>query len=533
MTEPVTFLGGRVSLFSGDCLDVLKGMPESSVDSIVTDPPYGLEFMGKGWDGADGFRRSLNAADAGRESVFGQTSKRGPEYRTAGAGVTSKPGIGARETEWVSNHGWNEFRCETCGLLIGHGGPPCRCEQPRPVRADNRWPLFQAFMQAVAVECLRVLKPGGHLVAFGGTRTYHRLACAIEDAGFEIRDQLAWAYGSGFPKSLNVSKAIDKAAGAEREVIGRRIDGPSSWMLDQKVEHRAAGGTGMGYADGSGKEYDVTAPATEAAREWEGWGTAIKPAWEPICLARKPLIGTVAANVLRWGTGALNIDGCRVGWPDGVVPKIGTPGWGGPNKVLSVAPTTGGNLVERTGPNGLGRWPANLVHDGSDEVLAAFPHTASGTGGVKKATAAGHQNNAYGKESRPAGTPNVEYGDEGSAARFFYIAKADADDRIGSKHPTVKPVDLMRWLVRLVTPPGGTVLDCFAGTGTTGEAAFYEGFKAILIERDAEYIVDIERRMKLCLAGPEERKREIAKAKGSADMAGTLFAETRTDEAAP
>lgn len=172
----------------------------------------------------------------------------------------------------------------------------------------------------------------------------------------------------------------------------------------------------------------------------------------------------------------------------------------------------------------LGRWPANLVHDGSEEVLAAFPRTASGTGAVKKATASGHRGNAYGAESRPAGTPNVEYGDEGSAARFFYTAKADSNDRVGSKHPTVKPVKLMRWLCRLVTPKGGTILDPFAGTGTTGEAAWREGFNAILIEREPEYQADIARRMDLCKAGPAGRRRAIAKAKAKPDeTAGPLF----------
>jgi len=209
-------------------------------------------------------------------------------------------------------------------------------------------------------------------------------------------------------------------------------------------------------------------------------------------VARKPLIGTVAANVMQHGTGALNIDGCRV------------PGGEGGERdgeesaerrytergSTSFSPTPGPR-----GGDAKGRWPANVIHDGSEEVLAAFPHTASGTGAVKKATAAGHRNNAFGAESRPAGTPNVEYGDEGSAARFFYTAKADKGDRLGSKHPTVKPVDLMAYLCRLVTPPGGTVLDPFAGSGSTGMACLREGFNAILIEREAEYHADILRRI--------------------------------------
>jgi DNA modification methylase len=434
------FLNGKVELRPGDCLQVLRDIPADSVDSVVTDPPYGLEFMGKGWDGADGFRRSLNAADTGRDSVFGRTSKRAPEYRA------------------------------------GH--------------------LFQEFIYAVSLELLRVLKPGGHLVAFGGTRTYHRLACAIEDAGFEIRDQAAWCYGQGFPKSLDVSKAIDKAAGAEREIIG------SKPVHDLR---NAAGGDTLMVADRGLRPdivHAVTRPTSAAAIEWEGWGTALKPSWEPICVARKPLSeATVAANVLRWRTGAINIDACRV---EGVG-----------NKTFLNRTSDGRRDEYRTGtasgqvPSDVGRWPANIIHDGSDEVLAAFPSEL--TSGKPAGTKTGGQGNAFGRYH--GGIPVTGFGDSGSAARFFYTAKADDDDRIGSKHPTVKPVDLMQWLARLVTPAGGIVLDPFSGTGTTGEAAWREGFRAILIEREEEYQADIARRMALCLAGPEERKRESLKAK--------------------
>jgi len=310
-----------------------------------------------------------------------------------------------------------------------------------------------------------LLKPGAHLVAFSGTRTYHRMVCAIEDAGFEIRDQLAWVYGSGFPKSHDVSKAIDREAGAEREVV-LRAKGAASTNTQSLGAFRS--------------EYDATVPATDAARDWQGWGTALKPAWEPICLARKPLIGTVAANVLAHGTGAINVDGCRIES-------------GADYHELQV--TQGGNhrhdvgLKEKTRHAAFapasGRWPANLIHDGSDEVLAGFPESVS-TGGD------GYKNSMWagGKETGGHGL-----GDSGSAARFFYCAKAGADDRFESKHPTVKPVALMRWLCRLVTPPGGTVLDPFAGTGTTGIAALREGFTPILIEREAEYHADIQRRI--------------------------------------
>lgn len=281
---------------------------------------------------------------------------------------------------------------------------------------------------------LRVLKPGAHLVAFGGTRTWHRMACAIEDAGFEVRDTVAWLYGSGFPKSLDVGKALD------------------------------------------------TAPATDLARRWQGWGTALKPSFEPAILARKPLAGTVAANVAAHGCGALNVDGCRIAAPDGV------PEFDKSNKRPGNTFDVGSN---RTGAMlTAGRWPANVCHDGSDEVLAGFPVTASGfkVGGQYARTSGVHDG---GQRADGAAC----FADSGSAARFFYCAKATDADRLASRHPTVKPVALMRWLVRLVTPPGGRVLDPFAGSGTTGMACLAEGFDATLIEREAEYADDIRRRL--------------------------------------
>lgn len=462
MVDGPETLPGRAVLHCGDCLVVLPGIASGSVDAVVTDPPYGLEFMGKEWDGSDGFRRSLNAADTGRDSMFGRQSARGPEYRTAGVGQKGAPGIGARDTEWVSNQGWNQFRCETCSHLF-HGGSPCQCAEPKPVRADNRWNLFQTWCEAWARECLRILKPGGYLAAFGGTRTYHRLACGIEDAGFEIRDQAAWAYGTGFNK------------------VG--------YIRDR---------------DG------------EIAQD--GWGGSLKPAWEPIALARKPLIGTVAENMAKHGTGALNIDGCRIP-SDG-----GTAREGEASQDRRYGERGSTNFAAKPGPRGgapEGRWPANLWHDGSDEVVAAFPDAP----GQQRALNGGEASKAeiYGKLGpKLAHTPR---GDSGSAARFFYAAKADADDRIGSKHPTVKPIDLMQYAVRLVTPKGGTILDPFAGTGTVGEAAFREGMQSVLIERDPEYQGDIRRRMALILAGPQERAREIAKVSSKATDHGPLFAE--------
>jgi site-specific DNA-methyltransferase (adenine-specific) len=261
---------------------------------------------------------------------------------------------------------------------------------------------------------------------------------------------------------------------------------------------------------------NITAPATDAARQWEGWGTALKPACELIVLARKPLSeGTVAANVLRWGTGAINVDGCRISIAgEEITPHVRDPrssneGWvrpwmGDQEKVAS------GQMAAYERMKDKGRWPANVVHDGSDEVVAAFPETDGGLGGSTRRTAFGLMND---DGWPPSETVRTGFDDSGSAARYFYTAKADSDDRLGSKHPTVKPLDLMQWLVRLITPPKGTCLDPFAGTGTTGEAAWREGMSAVLIEREAEYQGDIRRRMKLCLAGPEERARESIRAK--------------------
>lgn len=313
------------------------------------------------------------------------------------------------------------------------------------------------------------MKPGAHLAAFGGTRTFHRMACAIEDAGFEIRDMLMWVYASGFPKSHDVSKGIDKAAGAVREVVGRH---PSP-------AGNAPGGNAFNMSvNGMAAEAFITAPATPEAAAWSGWGTALKPAVEPIVLARKPLVGTVAANVLKHGTGAINIDRCRVATDNDLSRPFGSGGIGADQ--LNAIPR--GTV---TGVGQTGRWPANLCHDGSDEVLALFPETASGS-----------RSGEYANGTFSSGTVTRDLiGDTGSAARFFYTAKADKEDRAGSKHPTVKPRALMRWLVRLITPPGGTVLDCFAGTGSTLQAALAEGFKAIGIERDEAYAADIKRRL--------------------------------------
>lgn len=412
----------EVTLYQGDCLDVMRGMEADSVDSIVADPPYGLSFMGKDWD---------------------------------------------------------------------HGVPGI--------------PFWEA--------ALRVAKPGAHLLAFGGTRTFHRLACAIEDAGWEIRDTVMWVYGSGFPKSHDVSKAIDKAAGAEPEIVG--------------VTQRA--GKEKGVYGAMARPSPLSAPATPDAAKWQGWGTALKPAWEPIVVARKPLIGTVAGNVLEYGTGGINIDGCRVEHAsaedrDESEGKNQHTRYARPD---SNAGSYGGGFGPRNDYHApAGRWPANLIHDGSDEVTALFPQTTSVA--LNQANVKAPDRIYGGGFGNGKTRPRTFAPDAGSAARFFYCAKASKSDRdegleglpdmtglVGNKwtdqdyrrgdtapsvarrnhHPTVKPTALMRWLVRLVTPPGGTVLDPFMGSGSTGKAAALEGFDFIGIELDADYLEIARRRI--------------------------------------
>jgi site-specific DNA-methyltransferase (adenine-specific) len=373
---------------TGDCLDVLKTMSANSVDAIVTDPPYGLAFMGKKWD-----------YDVPSEEI------------------------------------WRE--------------------------------------------CLRVLKPGGHLLAFAGTRTQHRMAVRIEDAGFEIRDIIAWVYGSGFPKSLDVSKAIDKAAGAEREVIGK--------VLGMGKQNPEWNGTAQGRAENSFKpEYNATAPATEAARQWQGWGTALKPALEPITVARKPLIGTVAENVLAHNTGALNVNGCRVG-TDGGTAKGSKP-MGEGNGIYGAGLHGACEITQLSA----GRWPANLIHDGSEEV-ARLLNDAARFFYCAKASKRDRDEGLKGFEEKPT----VSNMCSGSVQQSGEGERLDGNPlpKRANNHPTVKPTDLMRYLCRLVTPPGGTVLDPFMGSGSTGKAAMLEGFGFIGIERDPEYVKIAEARI--------------------------------------
>lgn len=417
---------GDVTLYHGDCIEVMRELPTDSIDAIITDPPYGLEFMGKEWDKPT--------------VMLGQASWSG---RDSGALKTEK------------------------GKAHSRG------------YVDNDPHAFQAFSEAWAREAIRILKPGGHLLAFAGTRTYHRMASGVEDAGFEIRDCIAWMYGSGFPKSLDVSKAIDKAAGAERERL------PGS-------------GFGKSFSDDGGTTYGTRlddTPITPAARKWNGWGTALKPAYEPIVIARKPLIGTVAQNVLEHGTGAINVDGCRIGttvetWPS-------SRAWG-------AGYVPGGDrsadATQHTGSTPPGRWPANVT---LDETAATILDEQSG---IQKDGVAVNRNRG---ETRPQTVTNVPkrihsheditFGGNGGASRFFYTAKASRTDRntsgANNTHPTVKPTSLMRWLIRLVTPPGGIILDPFGGSGTTGVAAREENTRCILIERETEYLQIIQQRL--------------------------------------
>lgn len=368
-----------------------------------------------------------------------------------------------------------------------------------------------AFRPETWAGVLRVLKPGGHLVAFAAPKNSHRMVCAIEDAGFEIRDGLMWLYGSGFPKSRNVSKAIDKAAGAEREDIGPNL------------KHHG-GGTNNVYAQDAWTQENfcqktrLSAPATDAARQWEGWGTALKPAYEPICLARKPLSeGTVTANVLRWGTGAINVDACRVGLSRGVPASHSkTPGSIG-------AVGIGARRLESEFDSNMGRWPANVAHDGSDEVVGMFPSPHGAGAAQDKQERWADQDKQPGWGNIGLGANGARFGDSGSAARFFWSPKADADERLGSSHPTVKPVALMRWLVRMVCPQGGTVLDPFAGTGVTGEAAMLEGMNAILIEKDEAHVADIRRRLAHVYEGRRVRAETRVRTRGQIAEPGPLF----------
>lgn len=416
-------------IYNMDCIEGMKQIEDNSIDSIVTDPPYGLGFMGKSWDNS---------------------------------------GIAYNTEMWK--------------------------------------------------EAFRVLKPGGYLLSFGGTRTYHRIACAIEDAGFEIRDQIQWIYGSGFPKSLNIGKNLDKyfkTGNASWNGTGDSSNGALGYSKLQKEQ----GYRPKDYSNKHQNKYDIT---EKKAKQWEGWGTALKPANEPICVARKPLAEkTVAENVLKYGTGGINIDECRVNIESGDEPRAGnrTANFGTQETI------SGGNGTGGFEHNSLGRFPANVIHDGSDEVLELFPDTTSeGHWAKTKVTGFGDFGNG---KSEYFGVGEKDKS-KGSAARFFYCAKASKSERNEGLenteetincdrnpdcysadvpfnrsanpkkniHPTVKPLKLMEYLVKLVTPKNGIVLDPFMGSGTTGMAAKSQGFNYIGFDMTKEYVEIAEARIK-------------------------------------
>ncbi|NBO54515.1 MAG: site-specific DNA-methyltransferase [Actinobacteria bacterium] len=330
-----------------------------------------------------------------------------------------------------------------------------------------------AYNVDVWKECLRVLKPGGHLLSFGGSRTYHRMACAIEDAGFEIRDQIMWVYSSGFPKSLNISKKIDDILGLEREVVGFKRG--TTVAPDNTGEGGYRGGVGVKQASAN---VPVTIPASDEAKVWDGFGTALKPSHEPIVMARKPLEAglTVAENVLKHGAGGINIDGCRVGNEEMNV-TVST------GKVISANRAMGGGNTERADAGTkVGRWPANFAHDGSDEVLELFPsHSDSGSAArffyCSKTSKKDRNEGLAGREKKKSDTRSEK------SAGLWHSMNAPHENH----HPTVKPTSLMRYLVRLVTPPSGIVLDPFTGSGSTGKAAILEGFRFVGIEKEKPY----------------------------------------------
>ena len=423
---------GRI--YQGDCVEIMHSWPDNCVDAVVTDPPYGIRFMGKAWDGADIDRQARK-----REGQKLAKAKNGR--------VRTNP---------------RQCKSEAAGTY---------CLAPEAMRN------FQAWTAAWAVEALRVIKPGGHILAFASTRTYHRMACGVEDAGFEIRDMVGWVFGSGFPKSLDVSKAIDKANGDKRPVVGQRTDGVGN---TSKSMHKTEG-----FAKSREKTFDVTSAASAASADWDGWGTALKPANEPIVLARKPLSeSTVAANVLRWGTGALNIDSCRITSEDDCARN--------PSMVKDTAAGFGKGLAMGGRGHESGRWPANVLLD----------QYAAGMMDAK----------------------------EPGASRFFYVAKPDSGERnmgldgervvtaaevTGRKpgsavlnspracktgdganfHPTVKPINLMVHLIKLVTPQGGVILDPFLGSGTTAIAAESMMVKWVGCELSPEYAAIAEARI--------------------------------------
>jgi DNA modification methylase len=616
----------KTQLILGDCLEKLKELEDNSVDSIVTDPPYGLEFMGKAWD----------SFKTGRISKYKEGGSIDLEQIESRKG---KGGAGPSYTKRAAK------RCRTCGKQEWSGSP-CKCETPDFEIDNSTQYTFQSFSEAWATECYRVLKPGGHLLAFGGSRMYHRLAVGVEDAGFEIRDQIMWIYGSGFPKSHNIGKSIDKMGGktigwfgkwlrqwreenkiAQKEIAklfpsktGGLTGCVANWELGLSMPtteqfntiienfdlpfdnieqlEREIIGTKSSACFGNetdrhtiGASKSVEVDITKGNSIGEGWGTALKPAHEPIVLARKPLIGTVADNVLEWGVGGLNIDGCRVGYANGfenefseTYLKSGHSKDDTDGDIFNIS----GNKRNGVYVNQEGRFPANIIFECTCEnpkvvadkydirtyndykntyqsyeendkdkgeyeikdvettkVIHTDPncpcYILDQQSGTTKSSKRGEHNNKKTQHTNTYTPPNAMYssnnthGDTGGASRFFYCPKSSKRDRNegcdglpqkanvfmspdsrmdkdqyertspgmerfktepkSNFHPTVKPTELMKYLIRLVTPKGGIVLDPFMGSGSTGKAAVLEGMEFIGIEREKEYFDIAEQRI--------------------------------------
>ena len=440
------------TLLLGDCAERMRELQDCSVDSIVTDCPYGIAFMGSKWD-SFGQRCGDATVDERRRIA--------EDYAEAHAGAPR----------------YGNSRCDT--------------------RNSRREMLnFQAAMTPIFAEALRVAKPGAFMCCFGSPRTYHRLTCAIEDAGWNVKECVMFVHGMGFAKGLNISKAIDKRLGAKRtEVIGTRhrnvkpFDDSNGWNDNST--------TG---------DHQYTAPASAEAKEWDGWNTQLKPAYEPIVIAQKPVEKTIIDNVLKHGTGAMNVDACRVPTENAPKPCMGN-GYrsiNDKNAEQGYRPNSYSAEKSEYVPSARGRYPANIVHDGSPEVLALFPNTgkSQGGGGVKRVGKNVYDGGYKGKEYDTVG-----FMDSGSAARFFYCAKPSRKERgEGNTHPTVKSVALMRWLVRLVTRRGGLVLDPFMGSGTTGIAALQEGMRFVGIEREEKYMEIAKRRIMEAAAEIEQAR---------------------------
>lgn len=421
-----------MKLLQGDCIEVMKTLDENSVDTIITDPPYGLNFMGKDWDK---FKNNENPA--------GGNTGRGTPYA----------------------------RNRVAPAFYHYGA--------------EQMATLQGFTYGWATEALRVAKPGAMMFCFGGTRTFHRIACGIEDAGWEIRDTMMYLYGSGFPKSYNISKGIMKKVGDNGEVVGKKK------LWGHNAGSGAASFSKNDYEGQTGitREEDIVVPVSEIAQLWDGWGTALKPAHEPIIIAMKPYENTYVENALKWGVAGLNVDGGRV--PTDDIVTINT--WDNGAKPFGDGAGNPYSGREET----KGRWPANIIHDGSEEVVELFPQTKSSGDPNRFAKTDG------GKFVARFNSPPVSNlpADSGSAARFFYCAKASKAERNAGlegscNHPTVKPLSLMEYLCRLsATPTGGIVLDPFMGSGTTGMACKKTGRDFIGIELDPHYFEIAEKRI--------------------------------------